>query len=85
MTERRLATVSFGAPESQVSTRSVPENSSCSRLAHPVKVVSIWEVRLDTFSGQEIRTSEEQLWKHSPGEVAAFVMSPSISSNAVQP
>ena len=38
MTERRLATVSLGAPESQVSTRSVPVKVKISRLAHPVKV-----------------------------------------------
>ena len=41
MTERRLATVSFGAPESHVSTRSVPVKDRISRLAHPVKVESI--------------------------------------------
>ena len=61
----------------------VPVNSSTSRLAHPVKVESIWEVRPDTLRALLMRTREEQLWKHSPRVVSAVVMRPSISCNAV--
>ena len=83
--DRRLSSESFGAPESQISAQSEPEKRRYSRFAHPVKVVSSWEVMLLTFSGEPMETRLEQLWKHSPRVVALPVRRPPISSNAVQP